>query len=82
MRKNKSRESTCPTLIVYFFLCLSRKCSEEVCLTWPYMMSRSSTGGQWTFQTEEFKGAEIQVTTECNEVKPLERPRPVILLRE
>ena len=31
---------------------------------------------------EEFKGAEIQVTTECNEEKPLGRPHPFILLRE
>ena len=47
-------------------------CSEEVHLTWPYMMGR-----EFHVQTmdisdpEEFKGAEIRVPTECNEGKPL-----------
>lgn len=66
-----------------FSVPVTEVCSEEVCLTWPYMMSREFHRRTMDISDpEEFKGAEIQVTTECNEVKPLGRPRPVILLRE
>lgn len=55
-------------------------CSEEVCLTWPCLMSREFHRRTMDISDlDEFKGAEIRVPTECNEGKPLGRPHPFIL---